>query len=78
MGSFLVSQGPRIPPENVVCWGSELMTDSVVSCCALSCSCLVMQAYFIPLLVLFNLPKLNSEEQWRNHMLCSLGVTDFS
>lgn len=49
---------------------------SVVSCCALSRSCLVTQAYFVPLFVLFYLP--NSEGLWRNHMLCSLGVTDFS
>lgn len=52
-------------------------SDLVVSCCALSCSCLVTGAYIIPLFVLFNLPKHNSEEHWRNHMLCSLEVTDF-
>lgn len=49
---------------------------SVVSCCARCCSCLVTQAYFIPLFVLFYLP--NSEGLWKNHMLCSLGFTDFS
>lgn len=51
---------------------------SVVSCCAQSCSCLVTQAYLVPLFILFYLPKLNSEEHWRNHMFCSLGVTVFS
>lgn len=76
MGSFLVSQGPRIPPDNAACWGRELGIVSVVSCCALSCSCLVTQAYFIPLFVLFYLLKLNSEDCWRDHML--LGVIDFS
>lgn len=76
MGSFLVSQGPRIPPDNTACWARELGIVSVVSCCALSCSCLVTQAYFIPLFVLFYLLKRNSEDCWREHML--LGVIDFS
>lgn len=74
MGSFLVSQGPRIPHGLLGQWAGDFV--SLVSCCALFCSCLVRQTYFIPLFVLFH-PKLNSAQHWGSTCFVVWGLLIF-